>query len=179
MVMRSAGESRPSERASAAEVETLAMAMVSRARLRAVANSADWAKREGGSSGIGRCERGGCVEGAEEHFFGAAAGGDEADAGFDEAHVGLGVGLAARGVEADFRAAAEGEAEGRGDDGARTEFDGRSHLLEAANDAGELVPLAFLRGEQKLHEVGADGEVVAVAGDDEAGKVADGFGARD
>ena len=41
---------------------------------------------------------------------------------------------------------------------------------------GQLVPLAFLRGEQELHEVGADGEVVAVAGDDEAGKVADRIG---
>ena len=42
--------------------------------------------------------------------------------------------------------------------------------------AVDLVPLAFLRGEEELHEVGADAEVVAVAGDDEAGKVADGIG---
>ena len=150
--------------------------MVSSVRLRAVASSADWAKREGGSRGIGRCERGGCVEGAEEHLFCAAAGGDESDAGFDEAHVGFSVRLAARGVQADFRAAAEGEAEGRGDDRARAEFDGRGHLLEVVNDAGQLVPLAFLRGEKELHEVGADGEVFAVAGDDEAGEIANRIG---
>ena len=86
------------------------------------------------------------------------------------------MGLAARGVETDFRAAAEGHAEGRDDDGARAELDGRGHLLEAADGAIDFVPLAFLRGEQKLHEVGADAEVVAVAGDDEAGEVADGIG---
>ena len=81
--------------------------------------------------GIGRRERGGRIEGAQQHFFRAAAGGNQADAGFDETHVGFRVGLAARGVQADLRAAAEGEAEGRGDDGPRTEFDGRGHLLEA------------------------------------------------
>ncbi len=113
--------------------------------------------------GIGRRERGGSVEGAQQHFFGAAARGDQADAGFDEAHVGFSMGLAARGVQTDLRSAAEGEAEGRGDDGARAELDGRGHLLEVVDDAGQLVPLAFLRGEQELHEVGADGEVVAVA----------------
>ena len=75
-----------------------------------------------------------------KHFLGAAAGGDEADAGFDEAHVGFGVGLAARGVQADLRAAAEGEAEGRGDDRARAEFDGRGHLLEAVNDVRPARP---------------------------------------
>ena len=89
------------------------------------------------------------------------------------------MGLAARGVQADLRAAAESEAEGRGDHRPRAEFDGRGHLLEAADDGGHFVPLAFLRGKQELHQVGADGEVVAVAGDDEAGKVADGVGGRD
>ena len=93
-------------------------------------------KARGRIFGIGRGEGGGCVDGAEKHLFGAAAGGDEADAGFDQAHVSFGVGLAARGVEADLRAAAEGEAEGRGDDGARAEFDGCGHLLEAVDDGG-------------------------------------------
>ena len=130
-------------------------------------------------AGVGRGQGGGGIDGAQQHFFGAAAAGDEADAGFDEADVGFSVGLAARGVEADFRAAAEGHAEGRDDDGARAELDGRGHLLEAAYDGGvQLFPLAFLRGEQKLQQVGADGEVVAVAGDDEGGEVADGVGGR-
>jgi hypothetical protein len=82
------------------------------------------------------------------------------------------VGLAARGVQANLRASAEGEAEGRSHHRARTELDGRGHLLEAVNHAGQLVPLALLRGQQQLHQVGADAEVFAVAGDDEAGKVA-------
>ena len=38
--------------------------------------------------------------------------------------------------------------------------------------AVNFVPLALLRGEQQLHQVRADAEVVAVAGDDEAGKIA-------
>ncbi len=78
--------------------------------------------------------------------------------------------LAARGVEADFRAAAEGEAEGRDHDGPRAELDGRGHLLESANGAVDFFPLAFLRDEQELHQVGADAEVVAIAGDDEGGR---------
>ncbi len=40
----------------------------------------------------------------------------------------------------------------------------------------DLVPLLFLDGEQELHEVGADGEVGGVAGDDEGFEVADGVG---
>ena len=130
---------------------------------------------DGGAFGIGRRDGGGCIDGAQQHFLGPAAAGDEADAGFDQADVGFGVGLAARGVQAHLGAAAEGHAEGRDDDGTRTELDELGHLLEGADGSVDLVPLAFLRGEEKLHEVGADAEVVAVAGDDEAQEVADGF----
>ena len=68
MVMRSAGESRPSERASAAEVETLAMAMVSSARLSGRGEFGGLRKARRRILGVGRRERDGCVEGAEQAF---------------------------------------------------------------------------------------------------------------
>ena len=61
---------------------------------------------------IGRREGGGGIDGAQQHLLGAAAAGDQADAGLDQADVGFGIGLAARGVEADLGAAAQGHAEG-------------------------------------------------------------------
>ena len=86
--------------------------------------------------------------------------------------------LAARSVEADFGAATESQAKGRGNDRARTEFDGRRHLLEVVDEARELVPFALLCSEKELHQIGADGEIVAVAGDDETGEIADRVGRR-
>ena len=98
-VMRSADASRPRLRASTAEVETLAMAM----SFEAIAESGGHLSRLGEARGrilwVGRCERGCGIDGAQQHLFRTAAGGDEADARFDEADVGFGVGLAARCVE--------------------------------------------------------------------------------
>ena len=133
-------------------------------------------KARGRIAGIGRGQGGGGVHGAEQHFFGAASGRNEADAGLDQADVGFGVGLAADGMQANLRAAAEREAKRRNHHRARTELDGRGHLLEAVNDGGQFFPLAFLGQQQKLHQVGADREIVTIAGDDEAGKIADRIG---
>ena len=41
-----------------------------------------------------------------------------------------------------------------------------------ANHLRQLVPLALLRRQQQLHQVRADGEIVAVARDHKSGKVA-------
>jgi hypothetical protein len=109
---------------------------------------------------------------AEEHLFTATAGGDEADAGFDETHVGFGGGLDAAGGESDFAATAEGHAEGRGDDRAGRVLERHGGLLETADSAIELVPFAILCGEEDHHQVGADGEVFAVVGDDQGLEVA-------
>ena len=76
-------------------------------------------------------------------------------------------------VQRNFRAAAEGQAEGRDDDRPRAELDGLRHLLEGADVHLDLVPLFVLRGEQKLHEICAGGEVRGVVGDDEAAEVTD------
>ena len=46
------------------------------------------------------------------------------------------------------------------------------HALERADGEVDFVPLLFLDGEEELHEVGADGEVGGVAGDDEGVEVA-------
>ena len=79
-------------------------------------------------------------------------------------------------METDFRASSEGEAEGSDHDWAGTELDGCGHLLKSANGPVDLFPLALLRHEQKLEEVGTDAKVVAIAGDDESGEVADRIG---
>ena len=71
--------------------------------------------------------------GANRHLLGAAARGDQADARFDQAHVGFGRGLNARAVQADFAAAAEGQALRRDDDGLARVLEGQVGVLEAAD----------------------------------------------
>ena len=153
-------------RASAAEVETLAMAMVSKFFFRASKISTPSPRASGRMLEPASTLR-------MSHLFAAAAAGDQADTGFDEAHVELGVGLTGGGVERDLDAAAEAHAVGRDDDGARAELDGLGHVLEGADGHLDLVPLLFLDGEEELHQVGADGEVGGVAGDDEGLEVVD------
>ena len=53
--------------------------------------------------------------------------------------------------------------------------------MPAVKLARDFVELAVLRGHEELHEVGAHGEVLAVAGEDEAGKVPHrlGIGSKD
>ena len=46
------------------------------------------------------------------------------------------------------------------------ELDGLRHALELADGQVDLVPLFFLDGHQQQHDVGADGKVVSVVGDD-------------
>ncbi len=128
---------------------------------------------------IGRRQGRGRIHGAQQHLFRSASGWDQPDARFDQADVGFRVGLAARGMQANLRAAAEREAKGRDHHRPRAELDGRGHLLEAMDDRGYLFPFAFLRQHQQLHQVCADAEVVAVAGDDKAGKIAHRIGGWD
>jgi len=80
------------------------------------------------------------------------------------------MGLTTRGVKANLRAAAEGQSEGRGDHRARAVLDGHGHLLEAMNDRAQLFPFALLRCHEELHQVGADGEIFAVAGNEKPAK---------
>src|SRR5205807_6289843 len=68
--------------------------------------------------------------GVDEHFFCAAAAGDEADTGFDEADVSFSCGVNARGVEADFATAAESHTLRGGDDGLARVLDGEIDVLE-------------------------------------------------
>ena len=114
------------------------------------------------------------IDGAQNHFLGATAAGDDTYAGFNQAHVKLGVRLAGGGVERDFRSPTEAEAKGRHHHWAGTKANGCGHALEGANGEVEVVPLPFLDEQQYLEQVGADGEVGAIAGDDKALEVADG-----
>ena len=122
--------------------------------------------------------RGGGIDGVQRHLLAAAAGRQQPDAGLHQAHVELGVHLAAHGVQGDLRAAAEAEAERRRHHRTRAELDGRRHPLEGADGEVDVVPLLFLHAQQKLHQVGAHREVVRVAADDEGREVAHGVAVR-
>src|SRR5437762_72729 len=65
-------------------------------------------------------------------------------------------------------ASAEAEAERRHHHRPGTEPDGRGRALERADRQIDVVPLAFLRAQQKLHQVGAYRKVAAVARDHES-----------
>ncbi len=70
-------------------------------------------------------------------------------------------------MKGDFRAAAEAHAEGRDHDGLERELDGLRHVLELTDGHVNFVPLLFLHPHQQHHDVGADGEVSGIVGDDE------------
>ena len=71
--------------------------------------------------------------GADDHLLGAAAGRDQADARFHQAHVGFGRGMNARAVQADFAAAAQRQALRRDDHGLARVLERQVGVLEAAD----------------------------------------------
>ena len=91
--------------------------------------------------------------------------GNQADARLHQAHVRFGGRLRARGVQHELAAAAERHPERRGHDRLRRVLDRHARVLEAADGRVELVPLAFLRGEQHQHQIRADAEVLALVAD--------------
>ena len=91
--------------------------------------------------------------GADDHFFCAAACGDQADAGFDQADVGFGGGLDARAVEADFAAAAQRESLGRDHYRARRVLDCEIGVLKLAHGEVEVVPFLLLGGDEQEHRL--------------------------
>ena len=146
MEIGSAGRRKPRPRASSALVETLAMARVSKMGLSAWNRSRSSRAR-------------GVFIGANDHLLRAAARGDQADAGFDQADVGLGGGLDARAVQADFAAAAERQALRRDDDGARRVLERQIGVLELAHGQVQVVPFLLLRGDEQQQEIGAGGKI--------------------
>ena len=48
------------------------------------------------------------------------------------------------------------------------EFDGLGHPLELPDAQLDFIPLFVLYRQQELHQIGADGEILRVAGNDEA-----------
>jgi len=111
------------------------------------------------------------VDGAKGHLFAASAARQQANADFDETGVELGMRPARVSMKGDLRAAPEAHAEGRDDHGLKRELDGLGHVLELADGHVDLVPLLFLNAHEQHHDVGADGEVGGVVGDDEGVEV--------
>ena len=81
------------------------------------------------------------------------------------------MGLAGGGMQRDFRSAAEAQAERRGHHWFRRELDGLGHALELTDGEVDVVPLFFLHAHEQQHEVGADGKICGVVGDDEGVEV--------
>ena len=106
---------------------------------------------------------------AQQHFLGAAAAGDEAHADFDEAHVQFCTGDDVVGVQGEFRAAAEGQAEGRGDGGVGAEAQRGGDLLELFDHVVQFVPFFSLGLREDQGEVRSGAEVLALVADHEAG----------
>ena len=113
---------------------------------------------------IERFEAGGMFIGADGHLLRAAAGGDEADARFHQAHIGFGRGMDARAMQADFAAAAQSQALRRDQHRLARVLEGQVGVLEAPDGVVNIVPLLLLRADKQQHEVGANGEVGRLVG---------------
>ena len=124
----SSARSTPSCLASSALPETFAIATVSNMRL--ISGN--------GSPSAARCD------GAHRDFLEAAAGRQQADAGFDQADVALERRDRARAVHLEFAAAAERHAAHRGDDRHQRILEALAGLLEVRDHRFELVDLAGL-----------------------------------
>jgi hypothetical protein len=118
------------------------------------------------------------VQRPQQHFLAAASGGHHADARLHQSHVQLGVGVPARAVDGDFGSAAQAERVRGHHHRTRAEFDGRRHALECPDGEIDVVPLLFLRAQQQLHQVGADGEVLRIAPDHECLEIPHGAAPR-
>ena len=106
------------------------------------------------------------VGGTPGEFLAAGAGGDEADACFDQADVGLQGGDPVGGVHDEFAAAAQGHALHRGHGGDLGVAQGHGGALELGDGLFQQVELAGLDGLGDLLQVGADGEGGLVPQDD-------------
>ena len=74
--------------------------------------------------------------------------------------------LPCRGVQRNFRASAEAETERSRYHRFWRELDGLRHSLELANHEVDVVPLFFLHAHEQQHQVGADGEIRRIVGND-------------
>ena len=109
---------------------------------------------------------------AAHHLFAATPAGDDADAHFDQAHIGLGVGDDAVGGQADLAAAAQRHLVRRSHDRSRRRAEAHERVLAKLDHHLQFVPHVALHGQHHGKDVGADGEVLAVIGNDQAGGVA-------
>ncbi len=106
----------------------------------------------------------GAFAGTNQHFFGAAAAGDQADAGLHQTDIRLRRGVDLRAVQDDFAAAAQRHALRRNDDGARRILQRQVDVLELPHGHVDLVPLLLLRRHEQQHQVGADGKIRRLVG---------------
>src|SRR5208283_2924385 len=101
----------------------------------------------------------------------ATAAGQQADADFHQSAVKLGVRLTRCGMQSHLTASAERHAKWPNYNRFRRKLNSLCHVLELPDSEVNLVPFFFLDRHQQHHDVGADGEIRGVVGDDEGVKV--------
>ena len=168
MVMRSESDRNPRPRASCAEVATFAVAIVSKAFFIASIISTEPASaspetfpREAAALSTAR----------SSISLQPPPPGSRPTPTSTSPCIKLSVRLARSGVQRDFRAAAQAQAERRGDHRLRRKLDRLRHALKLADGEVDIVPLFFLHAHQQQHQVGADGKIRGIVGDDESVEV--------
>ena len=107
----------------------------------------------------------GALVGANHHFLGAAAAGNQPHAGFHQADVGFRRGVDARAVQRDFAAAAQRQSLRRDHHRLRRVLDGQRGVLKLPHHQVQVVPFLLLRGHQDQHQVRAGGKIHRLVGD--------------
>ena len=105
------------------------------------------------------------------HLLGAASGGNQSHAGFDQPHVTLRRGVNAGRMERHLQAPAQRQSERGGHHRLRGILQRHRPALESADHFVDLFPFAFLNGHQHQHQIGAGGKVDGLVADDHRFKI--------
>ena len=101
-----------------------------------------------------------------QHFLGSAASGNQAHSRFHQADVCFGRCLNLCRVQAHFAPAAESHTLRRGNNRLWRVFDGQVDVLKLLHRHVQLVPFLFLRGHKHQHQIGANGKIHGLVGND-------------
>ena len=135
------------------------------ARGRDLANAIRSNARFTNGNGSAPSTPGAAVVGAQRHLLGAAAAGQQADARLDQAHVRLGRGADARAVQAISQPPPRVRPKGATTTGMSAYLSAMLAFWNWRIDEVELVPLLLLHRQEHQHQVGADGELLALVAD--------------
>src|SRR3954468_5552128 len=110
----------------------------------------------------------GSIYRTQQHLLTSTAARQQPNPNLYQTHVQLSVRLTRGGMQSDLSSSSKTHPEWRDNNRLRTELDGLCHALEAADCNIDFVPVTFLNGHEQQHDVGADGEMLCVIGDNES-----------